>query len=210
MSPWILKEGTPPVILFLAGLLIIPPFFLQQDLLIKGGQVLLFAFLAIGAGKRLKPLYFIILAGSITFFELLLPVGKVLLSVGPLIITAGSLERGLLKGFTIVGLVFISLFTIRRDLTLPGALGGLLGRVFFYFELIFTARSRVNPKAFIASLDTILFELHPPGSHERGAAGFDAPGTGDLVGQNRTRPAGIVFLGGLVALNWGLLFISIS
>lgn len=149
--------------LFFTGLLALPAYLLQPSLLVRVLQVLLFAALAHLAGKRIMWIYFFIMVASITFFNLLTPFGRVLASVGPLPITEGALRGGLMKGFTIVGLVFISLFSIRPDLRLPGRLGGLVARVFFYFERIIEGKKHIEPRRLISSIDDILEELYTPG-----------------------------------------------
>ena len=184
--------------LFLTGLLIIPAYLLQPGLLIRVLQVLLFAFLADRAGKKIKWLYFVIMVSSITIFNLLTPFGRVLFSVGPFEVTSGALRGGVMKGMTVVGLVFISLFSIRSDLALPGRLGGLIGRVFFYFEKILEGRKRIEPRRLIASLDEILESIY-------GEAG-DEP---EIERLTATDLWGRLFSGILVSFNWLLLFIPI-
>lgn len=149
--------------LFLTGALTLPAYLLQGDLEIRLFQVLLFAGLAAVAGKRIKWLYFVIMVSSITFFHLLVPMGRVLIRVGPLPITEVALRNGLLKGLTIVGLVFISLFSVRSDLKLPGRLGGLVARLFFYFERIMEGRHKIEARRLIGSIDEVLASIYAPG-----------------------------------------------
>lgn len=185
--------------LFIAGGLLIPAYLFQDAILIRVAQVLLFATLASIAGKRIKWLYFVIMVSSITFFNLLTPMGRILLQLGPLPITQTALHQGLMKGFTIVGLVFISLFSIRPDLKLPGRLGGLVGRVFFYFEQIMEGKGRIEAKRLIPSIDEVLTGLfRPDGSGEPERPMF-SPTT--------TSAWGVAFVIGLLGVNWGLLFV---
>lgn len=184
--------------LFLTGLLVIPAYLLQSSLPVRVVQVLLFAFLADRAGKKIKWLYFVIMVSSITLFNLLTPFGRVLVSVGPLEVTSGALQGGLMKGFTVVGLVFISLFSIRSDLALPGRLGGLIGRVFFYFEKILEGRRRIEPRRLIASIDDILESIYGAEDEEPEIERF-------IVTDTRGR----LFSGLLVTANWLLLFIPV-
>ena len=146
---------------FLAGAVTIVAFLFQGDLVVRISQVLVFAGLAILAGKRIRWGYFLVMVGSITAFHLLAPVGRVLYEIGPLAITEGALRQGLMKGFAIVGLVFISLFAVRSDLRLPGTFGGMLGRLFLYFERVLDARGKVKARALVESVDGILFEVYP-------------------------------------------------
>lgn len=203
-----IARHTAPMHAFLTGVLVIVAFLFQQNLVVRAAQVVLFAGLAVLAGKRIRWGYFLIMVSSITFFNLLTPVGRVLVEVGPLPVTAGALEQGLLKGFAIVGLVFISLFAVRPDLRLPGTLGGVLGRLFFYFERVLDTRKRVSAKRLVASVDEILLDLYPP--TEAGAAHAAPPAAAPSSGEaaagaaTRTDAAGAALLVALVLVNWTL------
>ncbi len=186
--------------LFLTGLLVIPAYLLQANLVIRVAQVLLFAFLADRAGKKIKWLYFVVMVSSITIFNLLSPFGRVLASVGPIEITEGALRAGVMKGFTIVGLVFISLFSIRADLSLPGRLGGLIGKVFYYFERILEGKRRLQPRRLIDSIDGILSSIFQEGTS-----------ASSRVERLQTSDAwGALFAVILVAGNWLLLFVRMQ
>lgn len=178
--------------LFFTGLLALPAYLLQPSLAVRVVQVLVFAALAHLAGKRIMWIYFVVMVASITFFNLLTPFGRVLVSIGPLPITEGALRGGLMKGFTVVGLVFISLFSIRPDLRLPGRLGGLVARVFFYFERIIEGKKRIEPRRLISSIDDILEELYTPGD------------TRDAVSMNAvsTTMIGYALMVAIPAANW--------
>jgi hypothetical protein len=182
--------------IFVAGAITIVAFLFQGVLWIRLTQVLFFALLAVLAGKRIRWLYFVIMVSSITVFNLLTPVGQVLVEIGPWPITRGALEQGLMKGFAIVGLVFISLFAVRPDLRLPGAFGGVIARLFFYFERVLDARKRVRAAALIESIDTILLDIYPPqqiSSPHGPAAGLneraDQEGAQAIVSRSGQEPA---------------------
>ncbi len=195
-----LARHTAPLHVFLVGVVTIVAFLLQGELVVRLFQVLLFAVIATLAGKRIRWGYFLIMVGSITFFNLLTPVGQVLAELGPIRVTEGALEQGLMKGLAIVGLVFISLFAVRAELRLPGTFGGILARLFFYFERILDARKRVTASRLVESVDGILMELYPPETRDGGAdAGAVAgPETGESA---RTDALGAVFLIVVVVAN---------
>jgi hypothetical protein len=197
--PRFLEHHASPGHTFLAGLLTIPAFIFVEDVILKGVLAAFFLAAALLAGKRIKFLFFILLCFWIVVFESLIPAGRVLISLGPFDITTGALERGLRKGFTIIGLVFVSLATVRRDLRLPGQFGGLLARVFFYFERIFERRKGLQVKDLIASLDRILFDLFDPES-----PGVDPP-EGAVT---RTDVLGGAALVLVVATTWTLLVLD--
>jgi len=186
-----LARHIAPRPLFFAGALLIVAFLFQSSLTVRISQVLLFALLAMLAGKRIRWGYFVIMVSSITVFNLLTPVGQVLIELGPWPITRGALEQGLLKGFAIVGLVFISLSAVRPDLRLPGTFGGMIARLFFYFEEILDAKKRVRAAALVESLDGILLEMYPPdhraGEGEgEGEAAADHPSSPETAGGEAT------------------------
>jgi hypothetical protein len=147
---------------FAAGMAMLPPYLMLGELVPKGILVLLFAFLAVLAGKKMRWGYFIILILSVTFFHLLAPWGRVLMTIGPLAITVGALENGLIRGFTLVGMVFLSVAAVRPELELPGRLGGLLGRTFYHFDAVLEGRRRLSRKDFFGSLDELLLERFDP------------------------------------------------
>jgi len=151
---------------FLAGMLMLPPFLLTNNLAIKVGLATLFAFLALLAGKRLRWAYFLLLILSVVFFHLLNPWGRVLLEIGPLAITVGALESGLIRGFTLVGMVFLSVAAVRPELELPGRFGGLLGKTFYYFDAVIEGKNQLSRKNFFSSLDKILIERFNPNREE--------------------------------------------
>ena len=53
-------------------------------------------------------------------------------------------------------LVFISLFTVSRDLRLPGRFGLFLGRSFYYFERLSAERRRIRRAHVWEDIDAIL------------------------------------------------------
>jgi len=151
-----------PSLRFWTGMALIPPYFMVDSLMNKAVLILLFALMATWAGKKIRIFYFVFLVSSITFFHLLTPVGRILMTLGPLKITSGALATGLAKGLTLCGLVFLSLFSVTPALKLPGRMGGLLARTFYYFEEILNGRRRISARDFIGSLDTVLLDLFPP------------------------------------------------
>jgi hypothetical protein len=185
-----LEAHLNPHHLFLAGVVVIVAFLFQGDLLVRAIQVSAFALTATLAGKRIKLLYFAIMVVSITFFNLLTPVGEVLFTVVGLPVTRGALEQGLLKSLAILGLVFISLTVVGRGLRFPGRFGGLVAKVFHYFEQILEGKGRVSARHLVRSIDDILVRLYPGTVVESSG--------GQTV---RTDMIGGLFLGTLVSCN---------
>ena len=191
-----------PSFRFWTGLALIPAYFMIESLLVKALLVLLFSFTARLAGKKIRVLYFIFLISSITFFHLLTPMGKILAEIGPFRITTGALETGIHKGLTLCGLVFLSLFSVTPALKLPGRVGGLLARMFYYFEEILDGKKKISPSNFIGSLDDVLMDLFPP--ERLGETAVTAE-----TEINRSLPLSFLYLFVMVSAVWGSLLLQI-
>jgi len=191
-----------PLFRFWTGLVLIPAYLFLDNPLAKASLVVLFGFLALMAGKKIRFGYYIILTASITFFHILTPMGRILFEIGPFRITSGALGTGVMKGLTLCGLIFISLFSVSGKLTLPGKLGGLLARTFYFFEEILEGKGRIRARDFIGSLDQVLLQLFPPAQlvlmEEPGSAEGAAALTGKKI------PSFIYFFL-LVGIVWGTL-----
>lgn len=188
-----------PPHLFLTGVVVITAFLFQQDLAVRAVEVALFAVLAELAGKRIRWGYFFIMVTTITIFNLLAPVGEVLVRIGPVAITRGALIAGLMKGLAIPGLVFISLFAVSSDLRLPGRLGGLIARLFFYFERLLDGKSRIRLRGFIESIDEVLMELLDQSLSDAARTNGAPAGAAALDPTARTTQGGYAMIALLVA-----------
>ena len=156
---WMLANISAPT-LFWAGVLTLIAYLFQDELPIRAGQVVLFAVLAVVAGKRLQWVYFVTITVSITVFHLLVPSGRVVWEMAGFAITTGALQRGIFKALTIVGMVFLSLWAVRADLRLPGRVGALVARIFWAFEQIMERRGVVRASAPLRSADELLLSLY--------------------------------------------------
>jgi hypothetical protein len=198
-----MKAHTAPGLLFAAGALVFPSFLLQQDLAIRAVQVVLYVCLCAFSGRRVRPLQYFVVAAGIVVFNLVIPTGRVLLSVFGLPLTEGALKSGLLKATAMTGLIALSQFSIRSDLRIPGRIGGLLGRSLFYFERIMGQRRKVERRDVIGSIDALLLDVHrAPVTNEQASSGL-AGGSGEEW--RRSTPQGFAFLAAVVLVNWGAL-----
>jgi len=129
----------------------------------RGAEAGLFLLLALLSGKRIRPLPGIILLLSVTAASLLVPFGDVLVTVLGFPVTLGALESGLARGTLLLGLFYLSKFSVARELSLPGRLGTGLARVFYYFERFTESRERISIKDLPGSLDAVLMSVsnHP-------------------------------------------------
>ncbi len=181
--------------LFFSGIFLFPAFALQSNLIIRIAQVLLFGFLAHCAKKKIQLLYFLMLIVIVAICNTIVPNGTVLWRFGPITITEQSLIGGLHRGLALTGMVFISLFTVRSDLHLPGRFGHLLALMFFYFERLVAQRNRVRIGSWRQDIDGLLETLSPP---------IRTPSLNPV----RTNAYGWVLLLILLTCNWLLLILE--
>jgi heptaprenyl diphosphate synthase len=130
--------------LAVTGLCVIPALLLNPNTPARIVQFLLFFALAWLSGKKNNLLVTVSVMGGITFFNLLVPYGKVLFSLGPLSITSGALWGGVRRAVTLEGLFMLSRFSVRRDLALPGAFGEIIGESLRIFSLLGDDFSRLT------------------------------------------------------------------
>ncbi|MCL1837209.1 MAG: hypothetical protein FWG46_06665 [Treponema sp.] len=147
--------------LCITGLLIMPallffpsPFTSPRVLLF-----LFFWFLAWLSGKKNNPVFTLLVIVGIVAFNLIIPYGKVLFTIGKFRITAGALLMGIRRAVTLEGLIMLSRFTIRPDLKLPGLFGELIGESFRIFSLIMNQKQRITRKNLIGDIDQMMIDL---------------------------------------------------
>jgi len=165
-----------PVFRLVTGLCMIPPFLLQTNIPLKLVHILFFALASVSLGKRIRILPGVMIAAAVTGAQLLTPIGEVIAYIGSFPVTSGALQQGFVRALNLVGLVYVSRYTVSSDLPIPGKLGMLLYRVFYYFEELTAYRVvrdrgagfRENIKQALLGIDLFLFQLSGP---EGGAAG---------------------------------------
>jgi hypothetical protein len=190
------QRGVSPSVLFAAGLLLAPALLLQRRLEVKAIQLLLLFALAWRADpariarSALGTLLFLVVT---VLVNLATPLGRVLARIGPLAVTEEALQAGLTKALTLVALIYLSRFFIRRSLVLPGAPGRYIGGTFQYLNRLLELRSRIRLRHLTADLDRAFEEVYrqplKPGAEPAG----------------RNTPLGLALLAGLLALNYGWL-----
>lgn len=202
---WMLSHITATA-LFWAGITILPAYLLQDSLWIRGGQVVLFGALTVLAGKRLLWLYFITIATAITFFHVLVPTGAVLFEVVGIPVTTGAIRTGAFKALTIIGMVFISLVSVRADLEIPGRLGAVAARTFWAFEQIMERREELRLSSPLASTDAMLLGIYESmGAMDRSDLSTQARKQTAAV----TSPLGWAVIGIVVAAQWVALIVPL-
>jgi heptaprenyl diphosphate synthase len=179
--------------LCLAGFLIMPALLFNPNTLFRVFQFLFFWFLAWLSGKKNNPLSTLLVILGIVIFNIIIPYGQVLFSIGVFKITSGALMTGIQRAVTLEGLIMLSRFTIRQDLKIPGLFGELIGESFRIFAVIMDAGQHITSKNLIADIDRLMLEL----SSDKAEASQPA-----VVSVHRTKPAGFVILAAVVILSW--------
>jgi len=179
--------------LCIAGLIIMPAMLFNPSLLFRIAHFLFFWFLAWLAGKKNNPLFTFLVIFGIVAFNLILPYGQVLFSIGAFKITAGALTAGINRAVTLEALIMLSRVTIRQDLKIPGLFGELIGESFRIFALIINRKQRITRKNLITGIDGLMLELSNAGGDVHLSAATPASGT---------KPAGFVILAVVVILSW--------
>jgi len=178
--------------LFIVGLAIIPSLVFNPSTETRVIQFLFFCLLVRLSGKKINLLFTILIITFIVIFNLIIPYGRVLFSIGAFKITAGALKAGIHRAVTLEALVMLSKVSVRQDLKIPGAFGEILGESFRIFSVMMSKKNRITVRNFIADIDSLLLEL---GAEEHESR---------PVNEARTKPAGFVVLGVVVVLSWGL------
>jgi hypothetical protein len=188
-----------PGMLFLAGALLFPAFLLQQDIAVRALQVGLFLAMSALAGKRIRPVPYLVAAAAIVLFNLLIPTGMVMIAPLGLPVTEGALKSGLVKATALTGLIALSQFSISSALRFPGRIGGLIGTSLYYFEKIMGERARIRRSDIIGSIDTLLIDIQASG----------APAAADLLPGPRSSPIALLCLALIVLANWAVLALTL-
>jgi heptaprenyl diphosphate synthase len=145
--------------LFIAALIIMPALLFNPSTQARVLQFFFFWFLAWLSGKKNNPLITIIVIVVIVFFNLLVPYGRVIVSLGPFSVTVGALLAGIHRAVTLEALVMLSRTAIRPGLKLPGLFGEILGESFRIFGQIMERKIILNRGDIAGDLDRLLLEL---------------------------------------------------
>jgi len=183
--------------LCIAGLIIMPALLFNPDTPSRVFQFLFFWVLAWLSGKKNNPLFTILVILFIVAFNLIIPYGRVLFSVGVFRITAGALAAGVHRAVTLEGLVMLSRVTIRQDIKIPGLFGELIGESFRIFSVITDRKQGIATgaaawKNFMTDIDRLMLDL----------SGDDAKAPQPAAPLPRTKTAGFIILAAAVILSW--------
>ncbi|MFW5695015.1 MAG: hypothetical protein ACOCYB_07585 [Alkalispirochaeta sp.] len=202
--PW-MRSNISARMLFWAGMLVLPAYLLQEHIIIRVAQVVLFGFLARVAGKKLQWIYFLSIIATITAFHVIVPSGAVIAEIGGFRVTQGALRTGVFKALTIVGMVFVSLVAVRADLRLPGKLGSLAGKIFWSFEQIMERRGELGVRRPFYRADMLLDSLYGDLIAMDASVAATAERKATAV---RSSPVGTMVVAMIVVAQWAVLIVG--
>ena len=185
-------------VLCIAGFIIMPAMLFNPFVPSRVLQFLFFWFLAWLSGKKNNPLFTLLIILGIVAFNLIVPYGQILYSIGAFKITSGALITGIQRAVTLEGLIMLSRVTIRRDLKIPGLFGELIGESFRIFSIIMNQKHRITRKNLMTDIDQMMLDLSSDAGEIPGAD--SAPAT-------HTKPAGFVVLFFITLLSWAPLIV---
>jgi heptaprenyl diphosphate synthase len=192
----------PGKALFIAALVIMPALLFNPDTRTRVLQFFFFWFLAWLSGRKNNPLITILIVLVIVFFNLLVPYGRIIYSLGPFRITVGALLAGIHRAVTLEALIMLSGAAIRPDVRFPGVFGEILGESFRIFGRITERKITVKGGDIAAGIDRLMLEL----SEE--ASSVSASGLSPDPDRKKLSPPALVCLVLTVLLSWLPLFLS--
>jgi len=200
--------------LCIAGLLTMPSLLFNPFPLLRAAQFLFFWFLCWLAGKKNNPFITLAVIVCITAFNLIVPYGRVLYSIGTFNVTLGALLVGVQRAVTLGGLIMLSRISIRPDLKIPGGFGALISESFRFFAIIMDSKKRVTRKNLIGDIDRLMIDLSNENEgwleitadasqhHAKHANAEDQTPKYEAIAAPRTNTAGFIILAITVTLSW--------
>jgi len=143
-----------------AGFCMMPALLFNPSTSGRIAQLLFFCVLAFISGRKNNYLITLLVMIGIVFFNLLIPYGEILFSIGPLKVSRGALAGGIRRAVTLEALFMLSRCSIRRDLklsgVLPGNFGEITGEAFSIFSELSEEKNLFKLNAWARRLDEIL------------------------------------------------------
>lgn len=133
-------------------------FLLINNPLVKLALSLIYIIVSIINGQKVKILPNILLFISIVIISLFSPYGKVLLQLGPILITEEAILSGINKASLLIGMIYISRTLTLNNVKLKGSLGRVIERTFIYFNQL-TRGDKITIKNFMTEIDNRLLNL---------------------------------------------------
>ena len=194
----IITEQISPQHIFAAGIAVLPAFIMQDSISVKWAQVCFYILLSYITGKKILILPNIIMISGIVFANLITPVGQIIFSIAGFHVTTGALHNGFEKSALLIGMIYLSRFSVGRGVYIPGKTGSLLSLVFFYFEKILEG-GKFTKGNIIRKIDERIISVHNSSADYK-------PVSADPV---RTTFSGWLFLAFFVSINWFMIILNL-
>jgi heptaprenyl diphosphate synthase len=136
-----------------------PALLFNPDTMSRIYQFFLFTIYALLLHKKINAAMTIIVMLTIILFNLFVPFGTILFSIGSFRLSSGALRTGIGRAVTLEGLIMLSKASIRSDLRLPGTIGALIGESFRLFALITERKGRIRAKTIVSDIDSLMIDL---------------------------------------------------
>ncbi len=151
-------KNLEPSIYFITGITIFPAFLFTNNLIARLIFVIITVILNILTGRKFRILPNILLLIGVILANIYPPDGKVYFEIGHFYITQGAVFLGIKKSLLLIGSVYISRFSVRKELVFPGKTGALFYEIFFYFERLTELHLKFK-KDIIEQIDLKLIEI---------------------------------------------------
>ncbi len=155
------ESSFDPTRLALTGVALSLALLFQPSLTGRAVMLVLAALAAWASGRRLSALMTVVVMVGIVGANLLVPIGRKLITIGPFSITETALLDGLQKAITFEALMFISKACLGPGLRLPGTFGAFFAEALRGYDRILERKTSVKAaKGFMKSVDEILVSVY--------------------------------------------------
>jgi uncharacterized membrane protein len=145
---------------FIIGMMLFPVFLLQKNTAVVWIFTAVFYGMAmIRKRGRVRIISSVLMTVAVTFFALLSPYGKIIVSIGKFHVTYDALLSGLHKSGILTGMVFLSQFAVSSRMAIPGKAGLFLHRMMSVFDALGSERITFTRGHVIEAIDARLEKI---------------------------------------------------
>ena len=112
------------------------------------------------SGRRVSFITAFLVMTGIVMANLVVPVGRKLFAVGPLVVTEIALLEGMRKAVTFEALMFISKACLGPGIRLPGRFGAFFADALRTYDRIMEKRGSIRLKTFFKNIDEVLLSVY--------------------------------------------------
>lgn len=153
------QQAEHPVLRMSTGLLLMVFLWTIPILLVKTVIFIAAILLCIAEKQQIRWGYLLSSIMGIMLCYALFPMGRILFSVGGIVITAGALRTGFEKAIIFSTMVYLSRWIMQVHITLPGVFGSILQKSLYLFTVLVELHKRIRPKHFLTDIDELLLSL---------------------------------------------------